>query len=81
MTGVLKGLPLAEARDMAARFRLMITDDVSAQTDEALGKLRVLAGVREFPMRVKCAALAWHTMTAALEGREEIVGSDSDETG
>ena len=41
-----------------------------------LGKLAVLAGVREFPMRVKCASLAWHTLEAALEGRSDAVTTE-----
>jgi nitrogen fixation NifU-like protein len=46
-----------------------VTSDARAPVDTApLGKLGVLAGVREFPMRVKCATLAWHTLRAALEG-------------
>jgi len=76
MTGALKGATPDEARDMAARFRAMITDDVSADADASLGKLRVLAGVREFPMRVKCAALAWHTLVSALDQNTEAVGSE-----
>ena len=45
----------------------------------ALGKLEVLAGVREFPARVKCATLVWHALRAALEGRGEPVSTETDE--
>ena len=46
--------------------------DVNGEDDEDLDKLIVLSGVREFPMRVKCATLAWHTMTAAMDGDETV---------
>jgi nitrogen fixation NifU-like protein len=70
MTDALKGKTLAEVRSMFESFHQLVTADPSkAQTAAAeLGKLGVFAGVHEFPMRVKCASLAWHTMKAALEG-------------
>jgi nitrogen fixation NifU-like protein len=70
MTDALKGKTLAEARRMFESFHQLVTADPSkSQTAAAeLGKLGVFAGVHEFPMRVKCASLAWHTMKAALEG-------------
>jgi nitrogen fixation NifU-like protein len=66
MTDTLKGKSLAEARALFERFHRMITTPPD-QAVEDLGKLSVLAGVREFPVRVKCASLAWHTLKAALE--------------
>ena len=66
MTDTLKGKSVAEARALFERFHRMITTPPD-QSVEDLGKLSVLAGVREFPVRVKCASLAWHTMKAALE--------------
>ena len=70
MTDALKGRTLGEVRRMFESFHQLVTADPSkAQTAAAgLGKLGVFAGVHEFPMRVKCASLAWHTMKAALEG-------------
>ena len=69
MTDVLKGKTIAEARAMFDRFHDMVTS--SPDTPPAdLGKLSVLAGVREFPTRVKCASLAWHTMKAAVAGED-----------
>ena len=65
MTDSLKGLTVAEARDLFDRFHRMVTTPPD-QPVEDLGKLSVLAGVREFPVRVKCASLAWHTLKAAL---------------
>ena len=53
------------------RFHDLVTAAPGVETDTSgLGKLAVFAGVREYPMRVKCATLAWHTLTAALEGNE-----------
>lgn len=65
MTDALKGRTIGEARAIFDRFHRMVTTP-SDQPVEDLGKLSVLAGVREFPMRVKCASLAWHTLKAAI---------------
>lgn len=72
MTESLKGRPQAEALRLLEAFQQMVTGNAE-QTE--LGKLEALAGVREFPQRVKCATLAWHTMRAALEqhhGQEAV---------
>jgi nitrogen fixation NifU-like protein len=74
MTGSLKGKTLAEAEEMFVRFHRMVTEE-SAE-GEALGKLAVFAGVREFPSRIKCATLPWHTMHAALAGKAEPVTTE-----
>ena len=66
MTDALKGRTVAEARELFERFHHVVTTPPD-QPVEDLGKLSVLAGVREFPVRVKCASLAWHTLKAALE--------------
>lgn len=65
MTETLKGKTVGEARELFERFHAMITSDPGVPADD-MGKLSVLAGVREFPTRVKCASLAWHTMKAAV---------------
>jgi nitrogen fixation NifU-like protein len=67
MTDAVKGLSLDEARALFDRFHAMVTAPVDrpADTDE-LGKLEALAGVREFPVRIKCASLAWHALKAAI---------------
>jgi len=65
MTEALKGKSVAEARELFDKFQAMITSDHAGPTAD-LGKLSVLAGVREFPARIKCASLAWHTMKAAV---------------
>lgn len=74
MTDALKGKTVAEADGLFQRFHRVVTTPPD-QPVEDLGKLSVLAGVREFPVRVKCASLAWHTMKAALD-REQIVSTE-----
>ena len=65
MTEALKGRPVVEARALFERFHRMITSPPGSPIDD-LGKLSVLAGVRDYPTRVKCASLAWHTLKAAV---------------
>jgi nitrogen fixation NifU-like protein len=74
MTDALKGKTLDEASRLFESFHHMVVDD--AEPDAGLGKLEVLAGVREFPARVKCATLAWHTMQAALKDRAAPVSTE-----
>ena len=69
MTDAVKGRSLDEVRDLFARFHRMVTTPPDRAVED-MGKLSVLSGVREFPVRVKCASLAWHTLKAALD-REE----------
>lgn len=64
LTEALRGLPEAEARALAARFIALVSGDGDA---DSLGKLTAFAGVRDYPARVKCATLAWHTLRAALD--------------
>ena len=73
MTEIVQGKTVADARRLFESFHQMCTDDgydadaqAAADRDD-LDRLQVMAGVREFPMRVKCATLAWHTMKAAVE--------------
>jgi nitrogen fixation NifU-like protein len=69
MTSRLKGKTTREAEELFTRFQAMITGAANhADGDEWLGDLGTLAGVREFPTRVKCASLAWHTLRSALRG-------------
>jgi nitrogen fixation NifU-like protein len=68
MTASVKGKTRAEAERMFRGFRGLVTGQGEADAD-SLGKLAVFAGVSEFPVRVKCATLAWHTLHAALEGK------------
>ena len=70
MTDALKGQTVETARHLFERFHRMVTTPPD-QPVEDMGKLSVLAGVREFPVRVKCASLAWHTLNAALSREEK----------
>jgi len=74
MTDAIKGKSLDEADALFQRFHSMVTTP-PAQPVENMGKLSVLAGVREFPVRVKCASLAWHTLKAALD-RKELISTE-----
>ena len=66
MTDRLKGTSVADARALFERFHRMVTTPPDVEVED-LGKLSAFAGVREFPVRVKCASLAWHTLKAALD--------------
>src|SRR5579872_4016114 len=70
MTDRLKGKTVCEAEALFEKFHEVLTSDVPIGAE--LGKLAALGGVRNFPMRVKCATLAWHTMKSALEGTGEV---------
>ncbi len=73
MTEAAKGKSREEVEALFDEFHRMVTGDLDVETDENhLGKLRIFAGVLEFPARVKCASLSWHTLSAALEGEGEI---------
>jgi nitrogen fixation NifU-like protein len=77
MTEALKGKSRDEFQQVFNDFQHMATSDLSESPDEeALGKLSVLAGVREFPSRIKCATLCWHTMKAAIEGADEAAKTE-----
>jgi len=72
MTERIKGLPVAEAERIFQQFHdMLISDPGDAVDDNELGKLAALAGVREFPSRIKCATLCWHTMHTAIQGEAE----------
>jgi nitrogen fixation NifU-like protein len=74
MTESLKGKTLPEAEKLFESFHELLTGDSAEET--SLGKLAVFGGVREFPLRVKCATLAWHTFHAALAGDEKTVSTE-----
>jgi nitrogen fixation NifU-like protein len=76
MTQSLKGKTKAEAEELFGRFHDMVTGHAAAGSESEIGKLTVFSGVSEFPVRVKCATLAWHTLQAALEGKQDPVSSE-----
>jgi nitrogen fixation protein NifU and related proteins len=75
MTQILKGKTKQEAKEMFEHFHRTVTGEKNGGSAD-LGKLAVFAGVAEFPVRVKCATLAWHTLQAALEGKQEPVSTE-----
>jgi nitrogen fixation NifU-like protein len=72
MTEALKGKTRAEAEALFERFHALITRGRSEGAAADLGKLAVFSGVGEFPVRVKCASLPWHTVKAALQGDRQV---------
>jgi nitrogen fixation NifU-like protein len=76
MTQAIKGKSKAEAVRLFATFHKLVTEGSANGDKTDLGKLAVFSGVSEFPVRVKCATLAWHTMKAALEGKQEAVSTE-----
>lgn len=75
MTEAVQGLRPEEFAALFAAFRDAVTG-ATPPDEERLGKLAALAGVREFPMRVKCATLAWHTLQAALAGGDHPISTE-----
>jgi nitrogen fixation NifU-like protein len=72
MTQAVKGKSKAEAEALFRRFQALVTDTSGGEPDwDGLGDLAVFAGVRELPVRIKCATLAWHTLHAALANEAE----------
>ncbi len=83
MTQSLKGKTKAQAEELFNRFHELVTSDkppdgnrAADGASDSLGKLTVFAGVRDYPVRVKCATLAWHTLHAALEGARQPVSTE-----
>ena len=76
MTELIRGKTEAQARLLFDSFHAMAAGDADAavppELEDDLDRLQVLAGVRQYPVRVKCATLAWHTMQAALSGKREV---------
>ena len=75
MTQMLKGKTEADAEGIFTKFHDLVTGHATGD-GEGLGKLAVFAGVSEFPLRVKCATLAWHALRAALRGDQEAVSTE-----
>jgi len=77
MTVALKGKTKAEAETMFGEFHRMVKGELDPEQEpNQLGRLKIFAGVREFPARVKCASLSWHTAHAALEGAQETISTE-----
>ncbi len=76
MTEVLKGKTLDQARELFGKFRRLVTDGAPEAEALELGKLGVFSGVSNYPARVKCATLAWHTMKSAVDNAPETVSTE-----
>jgi nitrogen fixation NifU-like protein len=73
MTQAIKGKSKEQAETLFKEFHSMVTGELDEESEQnSLGNLKIFAGVREFPVRVKCATLPWHTMHAALNKQEQI---------
>jgi nitrogen fixation NifU-like protein len=77
MSSIVKGKTKKEAEEIFTKFHDLVTGKLTDESDiEELGKLAVFAGVRDFPARVKCASLAWHTLISALKDEENVVSTE-----
>jgi nitrogen fixation NifU-like protein len=77
MTQSVKGKTTAEAARLCHRLQQLVTGQSPAEGNQTeLGKLAVFSGVSEFPVRVKCATLSWHTLQAAMQGKQETVSTE-----
>jgi nitrogen fixation NifU-like protein len=76
MTEAIKGKTIEEAESIFREFQEMVTETGEASEHDELGDLQVLAGVRAYPVRIKCATLPWHTFYAAIQGEREPVTTE-----
>ena len=77
MSSIVKGMKKEEAERLFEKFHDLVTGKLTDESEiEELGKLAVFAGVREFPARVKCASLAWHTLISALQDEKKVVSTE-----
>ena len=76
MTAAVKGKTRAEAEELFERFHRLVTGALPESEQQSLGSLRALGGVSRFPLRVKCASLAWHALHAALESNERTITTE-----
>ena len=76
MTSTVKGKRTAEAQRMFDIFHKLVTGENAGLSEAELGRLAAFSGVSEFPARVKCATLPWHTLNSALDGQEEVVSTE-----
>jgi nitrogen fixation protein NifU and related proteins len=77
MTASLKGKTKAEAQQLFSQFQRLVKNEASGEDyEETLGKLIVFSGVCEFPVRIKCAILAWHAMLSALDQKSDTVSTE-----
>jgi nitrogen fixation protein NifU and related proteins len=78
MTTAVKGKSKAEAEELFGRFHRLVRGELSDEEQRSMGSLRAFSGVARFPMRVKCASLAWHALHSALATSEEVVSTEKE---
>lgn len=76
LTEMIRGKKISEVESLFQKFHHMLTEDAENPHQADLGKLEVFEGVKEFPMRVKCATLCWHTMKKAIENDHEVAKTE-----
>ncbi len=76
MTSSVKGKTVAQAEELFSRFHTLVTEGPDKVSLSELGKLAALSGVCEFPTRVKCASLVWHTLKNALDAQQKLVSTE-----
>ncbi|MBM61791.1 MAG: SUF system NifU family Fe-S cluster assembly protein [Acidobacteria bacterium] len=76
MTEAVKGKTIDEFNELFDYFHRLVTDETLSVDERALGKLAVFSGVRDYPARVKCAILAWHTLKSAVSDSQEVVSTE-----
>ncbi len=77
MTSIVKGMKKEDAERLFEKFHDLVTGKLTDENEiEELGKLAVFAGVRDFPARVKCASLSWHTLISALQDGKKVVSTE-----
>lgn len=76
MTAAVKGKSRAEAEQLFGQFHKLVRGELSEDEQRPLGSLRAFSGVARFPMRVKCASLAWHALHSALDSSEQVVSTE-----
>ena len=76
MSSTVKGKTTGEAQQLFDVFHRLVTGDPGGLSADELGRLAAFSGVSEFPARVKCATLAWHTLNTALKGQEQVVTTE-----
>jgi len=77
MTAALIGKQSGEARELFGEFQKLLRGELDPEKDQnILGKLKIFSGIWQYPSRVKCAALAWHAMNSALEGKQDPASTE-----
>lgn len=80
MTTLVKGRRIAELQSVVNEFKNLITGQIEPEQVEKIGRLKIFAGVKNYPTRVKCAGLAWHTLEGALSEKVQVINTEEEES-